>query len=285
MLQVVQNEESPPAKRKDWLATTWVYATPCPNRNRCGSLPTGNGSTSRSTACRWVSKRRARGSSCRSIRRRTNPLVNLHYRTNTNTVLTDHETCNLRPDGYDPIFDEGEKLFGETCTMVQALDGGLRVYMLFQPDEPVDFGGGAMVHTVGMAASLDSSIATSMHAFAFDPGCTNAFTSRTEVVRVKATANHDKSFTERMGVIAQTVNHTKAMAKIARIANDQEFTELEFTRMVSELPKVVALREAAATQFDVAKGMHVPAHKTRVELRVPHRLHLGRVAQGPCPLR
>ena len=195
-----------------------------------------------------------------------NPMRMLHYRTDTMEALVDHPgTYTLRRDGYGPIFEEMEKMFGETCTMVRSLDNGLRLYMLFQPEEPVDFGGGTMIPTVGLAASLDSSIATSMHAFAFDPGCTNAFTSHTEVVRVKATANHDKSFTERMGIIAQTVNHTKAMARIARIANDQEFTELEFTRMVSELPKVVALREAAATQFDVAKGMHVPAHQTRVK--------------------
>lgn len=196
-----------------------------------------------------------------------NPMRMLHYRTDTMRALVDHPgSYNLRPDGYGPIFDEAEKLFGETCTMVRGLDDGLRVYMLFQPDEPVDFGGGTMVPTVGMAASLDSSIATSMHAFAFDPFCTNAFTSRSAVMPpVKATANHDKFFTERMAAIAQTVNHTKAMARIARIATDQEFTELEFTRMVSELPKIASLREAAATQFDVAQGMHVPPHKTRVK--------------------
>jgi len=194
------------------------------------------------------------------------PMVNLHFRTDTHEVLTPHPgTYNLREDGYGPIFDEGEKLFGETCTMVRALQGGLRVYMLFQPEEPIDFGGGQMVPTVGMAASLDSSIATSMHSFAFDPFCTNAFTSRSAVMRVKATANHDRFFARRMELVAQAVNQTKALARIARIANDQEFTELEFTRMVSELPKVASLREAAATQFDVEKGMHVPAHKTRVK--------------------
>ena len=195
-----------------------------------------------------------------------NPMRMLHYRTDTMTALVDHPgTYTLRRDGYGPIFDEMEKVFGETCTMVRSLDNGLRLYMLFQPDEPIDFGGGTMIPTVGMAASLDSSIATSMHAFALDPFCTNAFTSRSAMMRVKATANHDRFFTRRMELVAQTVNQTKALARIARIANDQEFTELEFTRMVSELPKVASLREAAATKFDVAQGMHVPAHQTRVK--------------------
>jgi hypothetical protein len=195
-----------------------------------------------------------------------NPMRMLHYRTDTMTALVDHPgTYTLRRDGYGPIFEEMEKMFGETCTMVRSLDNGLRLYMLFQPEEPVDFGGGTMIPTVGLAASLDSSIATSMHAFAFDPGCTNAFTSQSAVMRTKATANHDAFFARRMEILAQTVNQTKALARIARIANDQEFTELEFTRMVSELPKVASLREAAATQFDVAKGMHVPAHQTRVK--------------------
>lgn len=194
-----------------------------------------------------------------------NPMRMLHYRTDTMTALVDHPgTYTLRADGYGPIFEEMDKMFGETCTMVRPLDNGLRLYMLFQPEEPVDFGGGTMIPTVGLAASLDSSIATSMHAFAFDPFCTNAFTSRSAVMRTKATANHDVFFARRMEILAQTVNQTKALARIARIANDQEFTELEFTRMVSELPKVANLREAAAPQFDVAKGMHVPAHKTRV---------------------
>jgi|ETNvirenome_2_30_1030614.scaffolds.fasta_scaffold05043_8 hypothetical protein len=195
-----------------------------------------------------------------------NPMRMLHYRTDTMTALVDHPgTYTLRRDGYGPIFDEMEKMFGETCTMVRSLDNGLRLYMLFQPEEPVDFGGGQMIPTVGLSASLDSSIATSMHAFAFDPFCTNAFTSRSAVMRTKATANHDVFFASRMEILAQTVNQTKALARIARIANDQEFTELEFTRMVSELPKVASLREAAATKFDVAQGMHVPAHKTRVK--------------------
>ena len=194
------------------------------------------------------------------------PMRMLHYRTDTMETLVDHPgTYTLRRDGYGPIFDEMDKMFGETCTMVRSLDNGLRLYMLFQPEEPVDFGGGTMIPTVGLSASLDSSIATSMHAFAFDPGCTNAFTSQSAVMRTKATANHDAFFARRMEILAQTVNQTKALARIARIANDQEFTELEFTRMVSELPKVANLREAAATQFDVAKGMHVPAHQTRVK--------------------
>ena len=195
-----------------------------------------------------------------------NPMRMLHYRTDTMTALVDHPgTYTLRRDGYGPIFEEMEKMFGETCTMVRSLDNGLRLYMLFQPEESIDFGGGTMIPTVGLSASLDSSIATSMHAFAFDPFCTNAFTSRSAVMRTKATANHDVFFARRMEILAQTVNQTKALARIARIANDQEFTELEFTRMVSDLPKIQSLRKAAATQFDVAQGMHVPAHQTRVK--------------------
>ena len=195
-----------------------------------------------------------------------NPMRMLHYRTDTMTALVDHPgTYTLRRDGYGPIFEEMEKMFGETCTMVRSLDNGLRLYMLFPPEESIDFGGGTMIPTVGLSASLDSSIATSMHAFAFDPFCTNAFTSRSAVMRTKATANHDVFFARRMEILAQTVNQTKALARIARIANDQEFTELEFTRMVSDLPKIQSLRKAAATQFDVAQGMHVPAHQTRVK--------------------
>lgn len=195
-----------------------------------------------------------------------NPMRMLHYRTDTMTALVDHPgTYTLRADGYGPIFEEMDKMFGETCTMVRSLDNGLRLYMLFQPEEPVDFGGGTMIPTVGLSASLDSSIATSMHAFAFDPFCTNAFTSRSAVMRTKATSNHDVFFARRMEILAQTVNQTKALARIARIASDQEFTDRQFTELVSGLPTVHKRWWAAQDKFDVAKGMHVPAHGTSVK--------------------
>jgi hypothetical protein len=190
----------------------------------------------------------------------------VHYRTDTMTVLTSHPgTYTLRADGYGPIFEEAEKMFGETCTMVRSLDGGLRVYMLFQPDEPVDFGGGQMVPTVGLSASLNSSIATSMHAFAFDPFCTNAFTSRTAIMRTKATTNHDVFFRGRMELLAKSINETKALARIARIASDQEFTDSQFQELVASLPTVEKRRWAAQDKWDRERMEFVPAHGTSVK--------------------
>lgn len=198
--------------------------------------------------------------------KKDNPMRMLHYRTDTMTALVDHPgTYTLRRDGYGPIFEEAEKMFGETCTMVRSLDNGLRVYMLFQPDEPVDFGGGQMVPTVGLSASLDSSIATSMHAFAFDPYCTNAFTSRTAITRTKATTNHDVFFRHRMELLAQSINETKALARIARIASDQEFTDSQFQKLVASLPTVEKRRWAAQDKWDQERKEFVPAHGTSVK--------------------
>lgn len=195
-----------------------------------------------------------------------NPMRNLHYRTDTMTALVDHPgTYTLREDGYGPIFDEMDKMFGDSCTMVRSLDNGLRLYMLFQPEEAIDFGGGTMIPTVGLSASLDSSIATSMHAFAFDPWCTNAFTSRSAVMRTKATSNHDVFLRRRMEILAETVNQTKALARIARIASDQEFTERQFHELVRSLPTVEKRRWAAQDKWDPVKGETVPAHGTSIK--------------------
>ena len=203
------------------------------------------------------------------------PEAQAHYRTDTNTVVAVHPgTYRLRADGYGPLYEQGNALFGDTCTMVRGLDGGARLYMLFQPSEPVDFGGGQMIPTVGMSASLDSSIATAVHAFAYDPSCTNAFTHRSAVLRTKATMNHDAIFTHRMEILAATVNRTKAMAHIARIACDQEFSDLQFSEMVSGLSVVEERAAKAQPVWDDAKQEWKEAHGRSIGL---HRFTLDSI--------
>lgn len=195
------------------------------------------------------------------------PEVQAHYRTDTNQVIAVHPgTYKLRSNGYGPLYEQGQALFGDTCTMVRGLDNGARAYMLFQPSEPVDFGGGQMIPTIGMSASLDSSIATAVHAFAFDPSCTNAFTSQSAVMRTKATMNHDAIFTHRMEIIAASVNRTKAIAQIARIASDQEFSDSQFSEMVSGLSIVQEREQKAQPVWDEATQQYKEAHGRSVGL-------------------
>lgn len=183
------------------------------------------------------------------------PEMTAHYREDTGEILAFHGgTYNLRPEGYGKIFEQADNLFGETCVAVIGLDNGRRMYALFQPEEPIDFGSGVLVPTVGFAASLDSSIATSVHAFAYDPFCTNAFTGYSSVLKTKATVNHDAIFAQRFEILAASVNRTRALANVAKIASDQEFTDNQFNELVSGLSLVKERELKARPVFDPETG-------------------------------
>ena len=178
-------------------------------------VPTTTTGLSNSSTAEWPTTD-PRGEFFMPTNSKGQPESTVHFRQDTGEILAFHRgTYKLRPEGYGKIFEHAHSLFGETCVAVIGLDNGCRMYALFQPDEPVDFGSGVLIPTVGFAASLDSSIATSVHAFAYDPWCTNAFTGYSTVTNTKATVNHDAIFAERFEVLASTVNRTRALANVA----------------------------------------------------------------------
>lgn len=199
-------------------------------------------------------------------RPRGGPMRTAHWRTDTNVILSDHPgTYKLRAEGYGPIFEAANELFGETCTMALSLDNGARMYTLFQPAEPIDFGSGVLIPTVGIGASLDSSAATTVNVFASDPFCTNAFTSFSALMHTKATVNHDAVFVDRMTYLSAAVNRTRALANVARIACDQEFTDRQFEQMVASFGDVQEKARKASPVQDLSTGQWKDAHQTSVK--------------------
>ena len=164
------------------------------------------------------------------------PLHKYVLRTDTEQVLGLHSCKYSETDGYNPIADMAEELFPNSSTACTVFGAGERVALTQQLTEPVDLGDGDIIKPqICWISSLNGTWRTAVYALTERLFCQNQLVGQMPLVRVKHTKNHDHLLEMRIRILEGSIARAKTVSAMARVLRDQEYSDEQFDRLVSQI--------------------------------------------------
>jgi hypothetical protein len=156
------------------------------------------------------------------------PLHKYVIRTDTNQVLGLHSHKYAETDGYKFIADMAEELFPKTTTSCTVFGAGEKIAVTQELVSPIDLGEGDFIQPqICWITSYNGVWATAVYDLTHRLFCQNQLVGE-PLVKVKHTKNHDSLLEMRVRILEGSIARSEALATMARVLKDQEFTDQQF---------------------------------------------------------
>lgn len=164
------------------------------------------------------------------------PLARAVVRSDTGDMLGIHSGKYPRRDGYSHVFQTLEELFPGTCESVTVMGAGERVVVEQVLDEPIDLGDGDTIQPyLYTRMSLNGTWKTECIPYHVRAFCENMLGYGGGLFGVRATRNHDNLLTMRASLVDRSIAQGEALRNMAQVMASQEFTDAQFTQMLTQL--------------------------------------------------
>ena len=168
------------------------------------------------------------------------PLHKYVIRTDTNQVLGLHSHKYAETDGYKFIADMAEELFPKTTTSCTVFGVGEKIAVTQELVSPIDLGEGDFIQPqICWITSYNGVWATAVYDLTHRLFCQNQLVGQ-PLVKVKHTKNHDSLLEMRVRILEGSIARSEALANMARVLKDQEFTDVEFSELVAQVLPLTA---------------------------------------------
>ncbi len=160
------------------------------------------------------------------------PLHKYVVRTDTMDVLGLHSHKYAETEGYRFIADMAEELFPQKTTSCTVFGVGEKIAVTQELVAPVDLGKGDFIQPqICWITSYNGVWATSVYDLTERLFCQNQLVGQ-PLVKVKHTKNHDSLLEMRVRILEGSIARAEALANMARVLIDQEFSDLQFMELV-----------------------------------------------------
>ena len=157
-------------------------------------------------------------------------------RTDTGEVLGLHSHTYAETDGYDFIADMAEEMFPESTTSCTVFGEGEKIAVTQDLVNPVDLGDGDIIQSqVCWITSYNGVWPTAVYDLTRRLFCQNQLVGQMPLVRVKHTKNHDHLLEMRIRILEGSIARAKTVSAMARVLRDQEYSDEQFDRLVSQI--------------------------------------------------
>ena len=164
------------------------------------------------------------------------PLHKYVIRTDTNQVLGLHSHKYAETEGYRFIADMAEELFPQKTTSCTVFGVGEKIAVTQELVAPVDLGKGDIIQPqICWITSYNGVWATAVYDLTSRLFCQNQLIGQQPLVKVKHTKNHDSLLEMRVRILEGSIARAEALANMARVLIDQEFTDVEFSELVAQV--------------------------------------------------
>ena len=164
------------------------------------------------------------------------PLHKYVMRTDTGDVLGLHSHKYAETDGYRYIADMAEEMFPESTTSCTVFGKGEKIAVTQDLVNPVDLGDGDIIQSqVCWITSYNGVWPTAVYDLTSRLFCQNQLVGRDPLVRVKHTKNHDHLLEMRIRILEGSIARAKTVSAMARVLRDQEYSDEQFDRLVSQI--------------------------------------------------
>jgi len=163
------------------------------------------------------------------------PLHKYVIRADTGDVLGLHSYKYAETEGYRFIADMAEELFPQKTTSCTVFGVGEKIAVTQELVAPVDLGKGDFIQPqICWITSYNGVWATSVYDLTERLFCQNQLVGK-PLVKVKHTKNHDSLLEMRVRILEGSIARAEALANMARVLIDQEFTDGEFSQLVAQV--------------------------------------------------
>jgi hypothetical protein len=163
------------------------------------------------------------------------PLHKYVVRTDTMDVLGLHSYKYAETEGYRYIADMAEELFPQKTTSCTVFGVGEKIAVTQELIAPVDLGEGDFIQPqICWITSYNGVWATSVYDLTERPFCQNQLIGK-PLVKVKHTKNHDSLLEMRVRILEGSIARAEALASMARVLKDQEYTDEQFRGLVLQV--------------------------------------------------
>jgi hypothetical protein len=157
-------------------------------------------------------------------------------RTDTDEVLGLHSHTYAETNGYDFIADMAEEMFPESTTSCTVFGKGEKIAVTQDLVNPVDLGDGDIIQSqVCWITSYNGVWPTAVYDLTSRLFCQNQLVGQMPLVRVKHTKNHDQLLEMRIRILEGSIARAKTVSAMARVLRDQEYSDEQFDRLVSQI--------------------------------------------------
>tara|TARA_R110002051_G_scaffold51005_2_gene98132 strand:+ start:1721 stop:2677 length:957 start_codon:yes stop_codon:yes gene_type:complete len=168
------------------------------------------------------------------------PLHKYVIRTDTNDVLGLHSHKYAETDGYRYIADMAEELFPGKTTSCTVFGVGEKIAVTQELVAPIDLGEGDFIQPqICWVTSYNGVWPTAVYDLTERLFCQNQLVGM-PLVKVKHTKNHDSLLEMRVRILEGSIARAEALANMARVLRDQEFTDEQFAELVQEVLPLTA---------------------------------------------
>jgi hypothetical protein len=163
------------------------------------------------------------------------PLHKYVIRTDTDQVLGLHSHKYAETDGYKFIADMAEELFPKTTTSCTVFGVGEKIAVTQELVSPIDLGEGDFIQPqICWITSYNGVWATAVYDLTHRLFCQNQLVGE-PLVKVKHTKNHDSLLEMRVRILEGSIARSEALANMARVLKDQEFTDQQFRDLLLQM--------------------------------------------------
>ena len=163
------------------------------------------------------------------------PLHKYVLRTDTMDVLGLHSDRYAETDGYRFIADMAEELFPEKTTSCTVFGVGEKIAVTQELISPIDLGEGDVIQPqICWITSYNGVWPTSVYDLTSRLFCQNQLVGR-PLIKVKHTRNHDSLLEMRVRILEGSIARAEALASMARVLKDQEYTDEQFRGLVLQV--------------------------------------------------
>jgi hypothetical protein len=164
------------------------------------------------------------------------PLHKYVVRLDTGDVLGLHSHTYAETDGYSFIADMAEEMFPESTTSCTVFGNGEKIAVTQDLVNPVDLGDGDIIQSqVCWITSYNGVWPTAVYDLTSRLFCQNQLVGQMPLVRVKHTKNHDQLLEMRIRILEGSIARAKTVSAMARVLRDQEYSDEQFDRLVSQI--------------------------------------------------
>ena len=157
-------------------------------------------------------------------------------RADTQAVLGVHSGRYPDRDAYSHVFATLEQLWPNSCENITVFGEGEKCVVEQVLDDPIDLGGGDQIQPyLYTRMSLNGQWKTQTIPVHRRLSCENMLGYVGQIIGVRATKNHDALLTLRSMAVEKSIAQGQVLVQMARVMNDQTFTDEQFNAMVNTL--------------------------------------------------
>ena len=164
------------------------------------------------------------------------PLCKWVVRNDTNQVLGWHGGTYPEAESYRYLGELAERMFPESTIGCRLIGNGERIMLTQDVSKHIDLGSGDVIQPqvlwiTSMNATWSTSVLDSMYRWF----CSNQIVMGDALFKCRHTENHDYTLEQRAWVLEESMRRAQNFAAMARVMNDQDYTDKQFKELTEQL--------------------------------------------------